>query len=369
MKILVTGPADGYSGWSRACREYTLALDSVGYEVVPRYYKLNDDLEIKHPRIEELKNNSENNCDVIFHVGLPYHYNRHKKALNIGVFFTETLNFKYTSWPGKINLMDLAIVANKKAIEESKNSGVNIPVYNCPPPIKDLKTEKFEEVLGLKNEAYNDFLFYFIGDVSLRKNLPLIIKSFNTAFTPNMPVSLVLKISKYGENSENLRSKTINTLEEIKRGLRIRPINSYKKEIIITETLSDYNLNCLHKTCNCLLNVSSGEAFGFSVLDALSHGNITIASNVGISSEISPIIIDGQQIPCYAMSETFPDLMTSNETWLSPSPIELIQKMQFVYDNKEKYINKQNFNIIDNFSYESIGNKLKMIIENHLFLK
>lgn len=328
MKILFLGPyRDGNSGWAKAASNWIRALDAAGAEVCPRSYKLNQDPPNVHPRVLELEDNSEKNSDLVIHCGLPHLYKRTPHALNIGICYTESQNYSLSSWPAYMNLMDKMIVPSKFAVAAAKNSGVKVPVKDFPTPI-DLDRYNVE-LPYLDTGTYNDFRFLFVGDVTLRKGLPYLIRAFHTAFTPNMPVSLVVKINKYGESPENLKKSAIATFDEIKKGLRIR--KNYKKEVIITEPLSDMNMLQLHSNCDCIVAPSLGEGLSLPVIDSLALGKTAITTDTGGFREYNTIKVKSYPSPCYGMSETFDGLMTSYDSWCVPDVEDLAAKMMEVY--------------------------------------
>lgn len=327
MKILVTGPyLDGNSGWAKATMNFALALDKVA-DVVCRGYKLNQDEPNTLPRIKELEAKSEYGADVVVHCGLPHLYKRTPHALNVGICYTESEDYSLSSWPSYMNLMDKMIVSSRFAVEAAKTSGVKVPVKFLPTPV-DFSRYNID-LPWLDTGTYNDFRFLFVGDVTIRKGLPYLIRAFHTEFTPNEPVSLVVKINKYGESPENLKQSAEATFNEIKNGLRLR--KSYKKEVIITEKLSDNNMLQLHKNCECIVAPSLGEGWNLPVIDSLALGNTAITTDTGGFREYNTIKVKSYPNPCYGMNETFEGLMTSYDSWCIPDIHDLGAKMRNVY--------------------------------------
>jgi len=356
MKVLFIGPyRDGNSGWANACKNYILALDSVGVEVVPRSYKLNNDPENVPARILDLENGTEKGCDIVVHCGLPHLYSYSSGVKNVGIFFTETKNFSITPWVSHINLMDLGIVPSLYSQQAALNSGVKTPIKIVPPPVNLSKFKTYPEIEQLKTATDNDYLFYFIGDMNLRKNLPALIKAFHTEFTPNEPVSLVLKLNKYGMSPDQLYKETINVLENIRAGLRLRPMDRYKKEIVITDDYSDDELMCLHQTCDCFVSPSFGESWGMSCIDAMGMGNIVVASDTGAQRDYADLVVRSYDSPCYGIHDAFDFMFTGFENWDSVSVSELGKMMRFAMELKGG-------RDMNEFGYEAVGNKLKDVL-------
>ena len=349
MKVIVSGPADGYSGWSRATELYILALDSVGINVIPQLYKLNDDPKKTVDRINDLSTDVDG-AEAIIHCGLPHLYSQYSLP-QIGIFFTETDYYGLSHWPGYINIMDRAVVPNFQAHKAALDSGINIPIDRIPPPTIPLKEVK-PGASNLSEETNGDFLFYFIGELSHRKNLGALIKAFHLEFTPNEPVSLVLKVNKYGLPEEEIFEATKQKCQSIKDGLRIR--KDYKKEVIISSTMSSDQMLSLHQYCDCLVNTSFGEAWGFPIIDAIQSGNNVICNNVGGPADYLPKehLCNNYKVPCFGMTDQFDMLFTGYENWWEIDINDLRAKMRNAYNCS--VVPKVNF-----YTLESVGNKLK----------
>jgi hypothetical protein len=355
MKVLLVSNQDGNSAWSRAAQQIGMALDHVGVNTAARHYKLNNNPENLDDRYRELTKKDINGCDVCLHVGLPHHFSWDSRFLNVGYFFTETRNYEYSSWPAHINLLDLAIVPSTYAHEAALRSGVKTKVKTCPVP---METKSGNEIESLKKIAEGDYLFYFVGDSSLRKALPLLLRSFYSEFTANEPVNLVIKTNKFNTEPEQLRQEVIRMVEDIQGGLRVS--RHFKKPIIITEDYSDQEIVDLHTTCDCLMAPSFGEAWGFTVMDAMGVGNRVITSSTGAFKEYSPITVPSFRTKCFGI-DTFPGLMTGHEEWECVDLGAMCNAMRQAYSwGRNKTVTKQES------TFETVGNKLKDIIsESH----
>jgi glycosyltransferase involved in cell wall biosynthesis len=371
MKILYIAHYRENSGWSEFAKHHILALDAIGVDVVPRQVKLNDEWNEPHPRIEELEKKSAEGCDVIIQCLLPHHYQYQGGAKNIGVYFTETSDFTYSSWPSHINMMDEAWVTNQDAIEVAKHSGIEIPVKQVSPALDLSKyTQDYQIANDIKEQNGNEFLFYFIGDFRRRKNLSAALKAFHIEFGPHEPANIVIKTTKYGIDSQRLRQDVINQISAIKTGLRLYPsLDDYKKEIIITDHLTDAQMGSLHKTCDCLVAPSFGEALGLVVLDGMGFGNYVISTDIGGPSEY---ILHGQDgfltainnDICFGVSEdTFPFLMTAREEWYNADIEDLRKQMRRAYSGEFNHIPTNAHNKVKEFNYDQTGKQIVDLIE------
>ena len=63
--------------------------------------------------------------------------------------------------------------------------------------------------------------------------------------------------------------------------MRIGPVSSLAKEVIIPTYLSNDQMAQLHKTCDCYINLSHGEAWSIPAFDAMAFGNTPICGKEG----------------------------------------------------------------------------------------
>ena len=163
MKILYIGCYREGTGWGNSAIDYILSLDSAGVEVVCRPVKLNNRNPEIPNRILELEARDSSGCDICIQHVLPHHmeYNSAFKK-NIGLYFTETSSFEYSTWPNRINQLDEGWVSCQQSLDASIYSGVKIPLKVFPIPTNISRFERSYEPLDIP-EVKNSFVFYFIG--------------------------------------------------------------------------------------------------------------------------------------------------------------------------------------------------------------
>jgi glycosyltransferase involved in cell wall biosynthesis len=357
MKILFTGSyKDGNSGWSKAGQLYLRALNTTGVDIVSRAYKLNDSEPNLHPEVQALEEKSLDGVTHVVHCGLPHHYQYNSDFRTVGIFFTETRDYRTTPWPRHINMLDVGIVPCLYAHEAALNSGVKTDIKTVPVPV-DLEhyenPGKIDSIEGLGE----DYTFLFIGSADLRKGLPHLVRAFHMAFTPNMPVQLVIKTNKWGVGPDQLRQEVIGTLENIKQGLRLR--RHYKKEVILTDELDDNQMLALHNSCDCLVAPSLGECWGQTVIDHMALGKPVLTSNTGGFQDYVPPQQRMLSYPaqCYGISDTFETMMTSFEDWEQIDLRSLAAGMSAVVNEKIRTIPK-NRKVVEGFALDKVGPKL-----------
>ena len=376
MKVLFIGCYREGTGWGNAAIDYILAMDSAGIDVVCRPVKLNDKNPDVPKRIVELENKSSSGSDVCIQNVLPHHmdFNGGFKK-NIALYFTETSSFEYSIWPNRINQLDEAWVCCEHNKTVSKNSGINIPIKVVPIPTDISKFESTYDKSKLP-DIENNFCFYFIGDITRRKNLVALIKAFHLEFSPNEPVSLVIKANKFGESEDSLLSHISEISGQVKENLKLYSnTDTYKKEIVITRTLTDLEVMSLHYTMDCFVMPSFGEAWCIPAFDAMGFGNTPICTNTGGMSDFlnkgGGFLIDGTSEPAFGMKDTFQDIYTGYEDWVNINIRKLQASMRSVYEletttNTEyKNIQSDGRKRVYDYSYSAIGELIKKELEQY----
>lgn len=361
MKVLMIGNYLDGTGWANACIGNILALDAVGVDVVPRPIKLNQKLGQVPQRLLELQRKSERGCTIDIQHVLPHMMDYHGALHNIGLFESETTNFLTAGWKTKLGFMDDVWAVCNEQKRTCLDSGLGKVPYIVPHAVD---TDKFcvgYEPLPIP-ELKDKFVFYFIGEMNRRKNLAGLLKAFHTEFGVNENVELVIKTSVPGVH-QDVSAKQVNDFcQEIKRGLKLhsKP-EDYKKEIVITQELRENELYRLHKSCNCFVMPSYGEAWCLPAMDALGFGNPVIANSFGGMADYvnkeNGWLLDYQLEPVFGLTETFQDMFTGLENWGNPNLSQLRSYMREAYANKDTYTAKSDKAIETpyNYTYEKVG--------------
>jgi glycosyltransferase involved in cell wall biosynthesis len=370
MKVLYIGHYKERSGWGQAARDYILAMDSVGIEVVPRAFPLGNPTATLSDRLIELENNNVEGCDICVQHVLP-HYMKYDSSFkkNIGLFVLETSGIKYTSWATHLNLMDELWVPCNSMIKDSATNGITVPMKFVP---HTFNTSTYDiEYPKLNLPTKDKFVFYFIGEFNRRKHISALIKAFHTEFLPNEPVELVLKIGKFGTSSENLATDIKNFCNQIKDGLKLyKDPSRYKPEIIITVDISREDLLRLHSTCDCFVMPSHGESWCIPCYEAMAMGKLVIASATGgmldyIDTERNGFLVGGCIEPVFGQIDTFEEFGTAREQWFDISVHQLMKTMRRIYEmpsERKQIISTEAKLSVKKYDYEKVGNLIKGIL-------
>lgn len=364
MKLLYIGHYKENSGWSKAATDLIQAIDSVGIEVVCRNIKLTPNSFEIPQRIKELEQGTLNNIDVCIQHLLPHHIIGSSKFKTIAYYVTESNTLKYNNWKSNLQLVDEIWVPNNMQLNNMKNDGFNNLKYI--PHAFDLNkySKKIDSRINF-GEKNNTFKFYYIADINDRKNIESVIKCFHSEFHRYEPVSLILKVKKFGINSQDLQKHVQNICNNIKQSLRIYPkIEDYHKEIIISDEMKSEEIDILHRSCDCFVNVTHGEGWSIPSFDAMCFGKTPICSKDGgpieyIQDINAGTLINGVQAVCEHSDAAFPNIFTGRESWFVPDEQEIKSAMRFYYQNKDSINKNKGLEIAQKFSYECVGNMIK----------
>lgn len=367
MKILYIGHYKEGGGWSNAAIDYIQALDSIGLDVVCRNIALtNTNAEVPE-KILELENKSLHNVDFCIQHVLPHHLvGSQKFKKNIAYFVSESNTLKYNNWISHLNLMDEIWTANHSNKDVLENSYIEKPVKVVPHTFDMNKYNKHYDKINMY-EINQKYKFYYIGDLNDRKNISSVIRCFHSEFCNGEQVALIIKIRKFGLDPQSLRNYFVNLSNSIKSRMRISSnIKDYAPELIISTDMSQEQINQLHNTCDCFINISHGEAWSIPAFDAMAFGKTPICSNEGgprdfidSNNKNTGSLINGIYNICDHSDPAFADIFTGKEEWFIPSEIETKKMMRYYYENRENINRNDGLVRASNFNYENVANKIK----------
>lgn len=369
MKVLYIGHYRDGTGYGQAAQDYILALDSVGVDVVARPFRLNNSTAQIPKRLQELESKSSVGATHCIQHTLPIHMDfngRFKK--NIALFASETEGMENTSWVPKLKAMDHIWVINKQMDDEwSKNLQHKNPIMVIPHAVDINKFRGQYEQVDIP-PAVGHFKFYFVSELSRRKNLVALLRAFHSEFAWNEPVSLVIKTHISGVNPQETQQKVSDLCRLVKQDLKLLPVERYKKEVVITDNLSEHDLMRLHATCDCLVVPSFGEAWSLPAMDALGMGNPVIVPDIPgqfefVGDSLNGFRVEAHRDYCLGQTGTFPDLYTGEETWWSVSVEGLMSAMRCAFELGNGEMNDYARATPEKFSYEKVGAMMKEVLE------
>jgi glycosyltransferase involved in cell wall biosynthesis len=375
MKVLYLGVYKDGTGWGNAAQNNILALDRAGVDVVPRSITLSrQDNHVDIPaRILELEENDESGCDACIQHVLPNTMEAHGTFdKNIGIYYSETSHFRHTEWAEHLSMMDQVWVTNQSMISAALNSYVMAPMAVVPLCF-DPSTYSQHYAPYPIPEAQDKFVFYTISTLTRRKNLTGLLKAFHLEFTPHEPVCLLIKSNLTGQSPMEASRQLKVTIEEVKRSMRLYPKpENYHNEILITQWLDTDKLMRLHKTGDCFVLPSYGEAWGIPGFEAMAMGNPVILTDEGGPKEYVEHMKSGILTPCrdepvFIRPEEapVPGLWTSDENWSAPDIHGLRAQMRTVYEDKDlrESLGSGGIDRAYDFSLDAVGQQMKGLLD------
>ena len=370
--ILFIGPYRQADGWGDASRSYIKAIASTNNNLTihPNYFT-NNITDISED-ISQYEQKIFDNYDVVIQKALPgcFFYNGSYKK-NIAITELETSDWNRSSCIRNFNEMDEVWVPSEFERQTLLKGGVYKPIKAISQPLDiEFIKKNSSSKLPLPKSISNSFKFYFIGEYIERKNINDLILAFNLAFDYDEPISLIIKTNSQGNNNPNqLRQKIEQDIIEIKK--KMGTGNKFKKEIVITERLTNEQMIGLHNACDCFVNAAYGEAFCRPAAEALVLGKTPIVNkNTGMKDFINNdngFLVNSYKTPVYLENRPLTtdfDFYNSYQYWYKIDIYDLIDKLKNVYSlyqkNKTQIADKAEIGKLnmDNFSYSTIGSKL-----------
>lgn len=388
VKILYVGHYSGDTGWGQAARDYILAMDSVGLDVVCREIKLRHNSRPLPTRIRELEAKSSVGCDVVIQHVLPEHMEYMGGVKNIALYVDEVFHTRRNdSVVTKLKMMDEVWCPNRRLRDWCDCYGLCNSINSVLIPHAFDTTKIMSSSSGFNFNKEGNFCFYTIADTHRRKNLVGLIQAFNIAFQPHEPVSLVVKTGSNSMSPTELRSHLDVITNKCVTALSLR--KEYKSPIFITERFSDEMITDMHKKLDCFVLPSFGEAWCIPGFEAMAHGKFPVltrdggpedyiddwfAFNNNVNSKGNGILISGNTEAVIGVENGVDYIYNANNTWCVPSVVDVADGMRQAYEilnseSNESRLRRQQTTfdkVVSEYSYDNIGRLIKHAICNGL---
>jgi len=264
------------------------------------------------------------------------------------------------AWIKPLNSIQEIWTMTPQMCEMIKKSGVVTPCYSFPQAIDVTKAEEKIKPFSLKTPK--DFIFYTIAQWIDRKGFRQLLRAYWKAFEGNNVVSLLIKTYRmnYSESEYQLIKAEI---EKWKKELKLE---HYPKILLVKKLLTDSQINKLHMLGDCFVNASTGEGWGRGVQEAMLFRKPCISGNNG---GITDLMQEYNQVESKLVQATEVSQIpwyTSDMKWKELNEDNLANLMRDVYSNynKSKLLAKdaRKF-VIDNFSFQKVGQLMKIRLE------
>lgn len=280
-----------------------------------------------------------------------------KGRYNIGHLFFETDRLP-KEWVEPCNLMDEIWTASDIQAEMIRKSGVRVPIYSFPQPIDVIPSQRPSKrfvIPGFKGKV-----FYSIFQWIDRKNPKALLTNYWKAFQGNYDVVLLLKTYRVNYSEEEFQL----IKDEIKAWKIELGLPHYARVLLIKKLVSTEDLFRLHTTGDIYINTSRGEGWCIPAIEAGLMGKPVISIDKTGFADYLP---KGCYYPCGSKSESVVEQKwipwyTADQNWLEISASDLVKQMKSAYNRPNeagKIGAKAQQYILDNFSYQTVGNKMK----------
>lgn len=365
MRVLYIGNYKDGTGWGNAALNNILAMHYAGIDVIPRAVHYNSN-NIPHEIVNKLEQQTSKQIDICIQHVLPNAYYYDSSFKNIGIYFVETENFKYSLWQKYINLLDEAWVCNTSAIHASNRSGVSIPIKAFKASIDFDKFNNLKPTASVA-ELKNGFNFCFFGELVHRKNLEDLIKAFHLEFHPSEDVNLFFKISHPSLSHPECLKIVQELNKHVQQKLKIR--KKYKEILAISGRLKNEDYISVMAQCHCMVVASHGEACCIPVIEAQALGlRVIYTGGTGMDDYVSQSVnykIDSVDSECYGANDSLEEIYSSYETWKNINIEELRKAMRHAYEQYKNGtdVSQQCKDFAAKFDIKKVGHEIREMLE------
>jgi len=365
--ILYIGPYREFSGMGNASRAYLKALYRTGhnisirpiYNIYKEYPEENIDNELL-----ELETNFSKKYHTIIQHSYPHQFcfnNNFDK--HVGIIHLDSFGYK-SNIIQYLKTMDKIIVGSKFVASQIKGfTDINVSIIPEPIDIEEIENYRNNN----KKKETKTYSFYCIGDWVSRKNFEKIVFAYLKISARYSNIDLVIKTKSFLDSDTDTKNKIEYTLSKAYSLFKNIPIK--KPKIVIGEINKD-NMYYIHNNNDCLISLSGGESFGYSLLEALSFNNNIILNSRSAPyefcnlKETETLTVDTESSMCLDDSQIFPIYNSMMQNWDYPVENSIIENMEKAINETEeirlKRIGEQN-SIKKLFSVENISKLMEII--------
>lgn len=342
MQIVWKGSVYDHSGYSRATREYLLALHSKGIDVkldlINNGYQLEppiDQCNLFRQLIE--KPNDYGNQVYILHQTPDYW--RRMPGLTIGFTYWETSKIP-DEWIRKCNEMDAVFVSSEYNVQIMRQAGLSVPVFKIRPCLASQTFNSLSNQVPAYLNQLPSFRFLSIFSWIERKGYDLLLKAYFEEFSSNEDVVLIIKTGAH--NNQKIEELVASESRKYKDPGRYYIDLSIRNEV---------EMEGLYNHCSAFVLPSRGEGIGYPMLEAGKRGLPVIATAWGgqldFLNEQNSYLIPYHFVP--VVPQPHYHGYRNDQLWAEASVEHLKQGMRNIYANFKEAANR--------------GNKLKSFID------
>ena len=369
MRVLYVGPYRDGIGYGEACRQYITALDKAGVEVACRPLKFTDRRSPVPDRIAELEKRKFDSYSHLIQHALPWYFARCGEVdVNVGMTYMETSPVP-VEWRHMCEQLDGIIACDHEMRDDMRRASIPCEVVPMPCDVNRFAGERkmLPQLQRVKEGGY--FLFYTLGELVHRKYLDGLLQAFFAEFHQNEPVKLVVKTSAGTVGKEGIIQQVGQHVHKVRQAMLFPPETD--QVVVVGDWLSDGEVLDLHHTCDCFVQVSTGEAWSIPAFDAMAMGRTPIVTDDGgyreFIDEDTGWLVPGRQEHSTGNEPYYPDLFSSRQLWTKPDLLQLRRMLRQAYEDSELRQRKAEAGIqrTSLFSYERAGKRLVEVLEKY----
>lgn len=274
---------------------------------------------------------------ILMHVVPEYWpYLKEKGQHHVGYTVWETDRLPH-HFPKLINQADCVLVPSTFNQLTFERSGVEVPIRVVPHILNAFRPQAstvISQVRSLISAPADDTLFYSINTWTSRKAMWTLVNCYLTTFTPDDPVTLVLKTSGRGPRSptDDDRHDTKLLVAEL-----VSRFDNPARIKVINTKLTQQQIAALHEIGDCFISTSHSEGWGLGLFEAAGAGNPVIATGWGgqldyLSDQLS-FLTRYQLTP---VIDVLGEASYSNDQrWAKPDPESVCQLLKWVFSEPE----------------------------------
>jgi glycosyltransferase involved in cell wall biosynthesis len=330
MKLLFCGPLKDFSGFAHASRSFLKCLNEGNLDLAARaitYDKLDGGKSIEpQPWLEELLRKDIQNVDMVIQMTTCNIEAVPVPGVCNGLYTFIESDRMQAAWVAKANEFDFIMVSCRANAEAMVRSGVTTPVLVCAVPCDKEMYEKPYTAYPIEN-AGERTIFYNICQLSQKKGIDALLRAYYAAFA-DTPDDVLLVLKTYVNMADRTHDMEMikNFINRVKMSCRI-PTDKLPPVLPLVQTMTDYQINGLHKRGDAYVCSSRAEGWCLPVFDALGHGNTVITNTAGGLNDFvrqeHALIYQGTSTFFYDIPHADPGLFTGVEQCFEPSPVEM----------------------------------------------
>lgn len=363
--ILYIGPYREFSGIGNASRAYIKALMRTGDNIsirpvynIDKVYPLDE----QDNELLELENNFSKKYHKIIQHCYPHqlcyssNFDQHICIIHLDSFGYHSNILQYLS------IMDKIIVGS----DTTKHQTLDLlkhKTYVIPEPID------IDEIENYKNtndkQPKDNFSFYCIADWISKKNIDKIVLNFirlSSLYDNNL--DLVIKTKSHTSTNDDIKNYIEYDLSKI---YKLFYRNNIRKPKIIVGEINKNSVYYIHHNNDCLINISSGESFGYSTLESICFNNNIVVNNKSVNKQF--LTEDGLSVTtefsyCLDDEKIYPIYNTFDQYWENPSSNSLYSRMYEAInesDNQKSNRIKEQKEKIRYYSMDNVAQLFKSI--------